>query len=49
MTCAGASLLGAHCRVLAGELILSKGGPDPPAAAGGGGDDVRRRGDDPPG
>jgi hypothetical protein len=28
VTCAGASLLGAHCRILAGDLILSKGAQD---------------------
>jgi hypothetical protein len=38
VTCAGASLLGAHCRVLAGELTLSRGGGDPPGGGGGGGD-----------
>ena len=32
VTCAGASLLGAQCRILAAELMLSKGGQDRPGS-----------------
>ena len=44
MTCVGASLLGAQCRILAGELILSKGGQDQHGSGGdtiGGGETIR--------